>query len=149
GRLPVEEAVTLVSQVAEALAAVHERGVVHRDLKPSNIFLVGGSFEDVRVLDFGVARFTTVSLNTESWPVLGTPGYMAAEQARSEERLDARVDVFALGAVLFEALTGTPVFAGKHLMAMLAKILFEEAPRVSDLRPDVPEALDALVARML
>jgi tetratricopeptide (TPR) repeat protein len=148
-RLSIEEAVMVVSRVAEALAAVHARGVVHRDLKPSNIFLVGGSLEDVRILDFGVARFSTVGATTQTGTVLGTPGYMAPEQARSGQSIDSRVDVFALGAVFFEALTGSPAFAGTHLMAMLAKILFEEAPRASDLRPEVPDTLDALVARML
>ena len=148
-RLSIEEAVTLVTRVSEALAAVHARGVVHRDLKPSNIFLVGGNLDDVRILDFGVARFSTMGSTTQTGTVLGTPGYMAPEQARTGQNIDSRVDVFALGAVLFEALTGTPAFAGTHLMAMLAKILFEEAPQVRDLRPEVPDALDGLVRRML
>jgi hypothetical protein len=148
-RLSVDEAVVLVSRIAEALAAVHARGVVHRDLKPGNIFLVGGSVDNVKILDFGVARFGSAAATTQTGTVMGTPGYMAPEQARSGQAIDSRVDVFALGAVLFEALTGVPAFAGEHLMAMLAKILFEEAPKVSDIRPEVPPALDALVARML
>ncbi len=149
GRLTIDAAARMIGQVAEALAAVHARGVVHRDLKPSNLFLVGGDTEDVKILDFGVARFGSLRATTQTGTVLGTPGYMAPEQARSGSPIDTRVDVFALGCVLFEALTGAPAFAGAHLMAMLAKILFEEAPRVSDLRPEVPEALDLLVASML
>ncbi len=149
GRLGVDAATLMIGRVAEALAAVHARGVVHRDLKPSNIFLVGASTEDVKILDFGVARFGSMRATTQTGTVMGTPGYMAPEQARSGSPIDTRVDVFALGCVLFEALTGAPAFAGAHLMAMLAKILFEEAPRVSDLRPEVPEALDVLVASML
>ena len=149
GRLSIDAAARMVGRIAEALAAVHARGVVHRDLKPSNLFLVGASTENVKILDFGVARFGSLRATTQTGTVLGTPGYMAPEQARSGSPIDTRVDVFALGCVLFEALTGAPAFAGAHLMAMLAKILFEEAPRVSDLRPEVPEALDLLVVSML
>jgi tetratricopeptide (TPR) repeat protein len=148
-RLSIAETMVLGTRVAEALAVVHAHGVVHRDLKPSNLFLVGGLVREVKVLDFGIARLGGVTGTTQTGVMMGTLGYMAPEQARSGQALDPRADVFALGCVLFECLTGVPAFAGTHLMALLAKILFEEAPRVSDLRPEVPEALDQLVARML
>src|SRR5262249_31245111 len=86
---------------------------------------------------------------TRTGALLGTPGYMAPEQARSGQIIDARADVFALGCVLFECLTGAPAFKGDHIMSILAKILFEEAPRVREIRHEVPADLDALVSRML
>jgi serine/threonine protein kinase len=148
-RLTIEESLLLTSRVAEALEAVHAHGVIHRDLKPSNLFLVDRRVSEVKILDFGVARFGGVTGSTQTGTMLGTLGYMAPEQARSGQALDSRTDVFALGCVLFECLAGVPAFAGAHLMALLAKILFEEAPRVSDLRPEVSDKVDALVARML
>ena len=148
-RLGIQESLLLVANVAEALEVVHAHGVIHRDLKPSNLFLVHRRVEEVKILDFGVARFGGVTGSTQSGTILGTLGYMAPEQARSGQALDSRADVFALGCVLFECLAGVPAFAGAHLMALLAKILFEEAPRVSDLRPEVSDRVDALLARML
>jgi tetratricopeptide (TPR) repeat protein len=145
----VAESLTLASSVADALAAAHARGVIHRDLKPSNLFLVGGRIADVKVLDFGVAQLGGVSRMTETGMLLGTPGYMAPEQARGWESITVSVDVFSLGCVLFECLTGVPAFTGKNVMALLAKVLFDDPPRVIDLRPEIPADLDALVLRML
>ncbi|WP_437939238.1 serine/threonine-protein kinase [Sorangium sp. So ce341] len=149
--LRVEEALALARAAAEALGAAHARRIVHRDVKPSNLFLVDGSVEQVKVLDFGIARLPAATTRlTQTGTVLGTPGYMAPEQARGEQaRLDARADVFSLGCVLFECLTGVPAFHGQHVMALLAKLLLEDSPRVRELRPEVPAALDELVARML
>jgi hypothetical protein len=151
GALSLSESLSLSRRVAEALAAAHARGVIHRDVKPSNLFLVGGRVEDVKVLDFGIARLLfTLQTFTRTGGFLGTPGYMAPEQARGEgERIDPRADVFSLGAVLFECLTGQPAFEGSSVVALLAKLLLEEAPRLRARRQDVPEALDALVGRML
>ncbi|XXY45782.1 protein kinase [Sorangium sp. So ce269] len=150
GRLGVDESVDVVRSVAEALGAAHACGVVHRDLKPSNVFLVGdGLPRDVRLLDFGVAWAGAGTRVTQSGVVVGTPAYMAPEQARSGDVVDARADVFALGCLLFECLTGEPAFGGDHLMSILAKILFAEPPRLRDARSDVPEALAALCSRML
>jgi len=142
------EAVELVRRVAEALGAAHERGVIHRDLKPSNLFLVDNDLERVKILDFGVARVSDTSA-TRTGVMVGTPGYMAPEQARGDRNVGPRSDVFALGCLLFECLTGKPPFVGENVMAVLAKILLEDAPRVGIVRPDVPEALDDLVARAL
>jgi hypothetical protein len=149
--LRVEESLAVARGVAEALAAAHARGVVHRDIKPSNIVLADGDPARVKVLDFGIAHVlgATRAL-TRTGTVMGTPGYLAPEQARGDRgSIDARADVFSLGAVLFECLAGRPAFEGTHVMALLAKLLLEEPPRLADVRPGVPPALDALVARML
>ncbi|XXT14958.1 protein kinase [Sorangium sp. So ce429] len=149
--LRVEESVALVRAVADALGAAHARGIVHRDVKPSNLFLVDGAIDRVKVLDFGIAKLPdATSQLTQTSAVVGTLGYMAPEQARGDrETLDARADVFSLGCVLFECLTGQRAFRAQHLMALLWKLLLEDPPRVTELRPEVPPALDALVARML
>ncbi len=149
GSLLVGEAVTLATRVAEALGAAHTRGVVHRDLKPSNLILPGGRIDQVKVLDFGIAQREGKTQLTQTGMMLGTPGYMAPEQARAGGQIDARADVFALGCVLFQCLTGVPPFDGDTAAAILAKILFGPTPRVSELWPEVPESLDALVAQML
>ncbi len=143
------ESVELAVRVGEALGAAHARGIVHRDVKPSNLFLPDGDLARVKVLDFGIARVGGTRAQTRTGMLLGTPGYMAPEQARGGKDVDARADVFALGCVLFECLTGRAAFVGEHVMALLAKILLEEAPRVAELRPDVPADLDKLVARLL
>lgn len=147
--LAVAECVALGVRTAEALGVAHARGVIHRDLKPSNIFLVDQQVERAKVLDFGIARFDARTHLTQVGAVLGTPGYMAPEQARGEQEVTPRVDVFALGCVLFECLTGSPAFSGAHLMAVLAKVLFAELPRVRQLRPEVPRSLEELLAQML
>jgi eukaryotic-like serine/threonine-protein kinase len=149
-RLSVPETLELGQRVAEALAFAHARGVVHRDIKPSNLFLPGGDIRRVKLLDFGIARMEQGALLlTRAGRVLGTPAYMAPEQARGDRDLDARADVFALGCVLFECLTGRQPFEGAQPLAVLAKILFEEAPRVSELLSEVPEAVNDIIARML
>jgi len=147
--LTMRDAVMLATRVAEALGAAHARGIVHRDLKPSNLFLPGGRIEQVKVLDFGIAQQEGRPRLTHTGVTIGTPGYMAPEQARNSREIDPRADVFALGCVLFQCLTGTAAFDGADAAGILGKILFEEAPRVSALWPDVPEDLDALVAQML
>jgi serine/threonine protein kinase/tetratricopeptide (TPR) repeat protein len=148
--LTVADSVKLVIRASEALSAAHARGIVHRDIKPSNLFLPSDDVEQVKVLDFGVVRLQHATRSpTRTGTTVGTPGYMAPEQARGERLIDARADVFSLGCVLFECLTGRPAFSGEHVMALLAKILIAEAPRVREMRADIPAALDALVASML
>lgn len=150
GPLGVRQALTVVRAAAEALTVAHERRIVHRDLKPSNLFLVGGAIERVKVLDFGVARdLESTAAMTRTGALLGTPGYLAPEQARGLREIDARADVFSLGCILFACLTGRPPFVGDGVMAVLAKILLEEAPDVSALAPDVPESVARLVEAML
>jgi tetratricopeptide (TPR) repeat protein len=147
GSLGVEESLRLCREAAGALSVVHEQGIVHRDLKPSNIFLIDD--DRIKIFDFGIARFRGAATTLGGGGVLGTIGYMSPEQARSTTDVDARSDVFALGCVFFECLTGRAPFAGQHVMAVLAKILFEQAPRVRDLHPGIPAAIDQLVGRML
>jgi len=150
GPLSVEETVTLARLVADALTYLHGRGLVHRDLKPSNLFLPSGRIEDVKVIDLGIARATVPERPlTLSGTLVGTPGFLAPELALGDREVSPTVDVFALGCVLFECLTGQRLFGGTQIMAVLAKILVEEAPRVRELRPDVPEALDRLIQRMV
>lgn len=149
GALDVVDALTLAARVADALAVAHERGIVHRDLKPGNLFLVRGQVDQVKVLDFGIARFIGATVLTWTGAMLGTPAYMAPEQVRDERAIDARVDVFALGAVLMECLTGEPVFKGENVLAVLAKILIQDPPRLREVRPELPRELDALLAQMM
>jgi tRNA A-37 threonylcarbamoyl transferase component Bud32/tetratricopeptide (TPR) repeat protein len=149
GPLSVRDALALVRGAAQALGVAHARGIVHRDINPRNLFLVGGNVFDVRVLDFGIARPLRATFGmTLPGVYLGTPGYMAPEQARGNEDVDARADVFALGCVLYECLTGRAAFAADNLMALLGKVLFEDAPRLRA-RAEFPAAVDDLVARML
>jgi len=148
-RLSVSEVLALGGRVASAMGAVHAQGVVHRDLKPSNIFLVDGKLDQPKILDFGIAYYSDATRVTAAGTVVGTPSYMAPEQARSGGKVDATADVFSLGCLLFECLTGEPPFIAEHLVAVLAKVVFEEAPRASEFAPDVPDWLDRLVERML
>ncbi len=150
GGLTVEESIAVLQRAAAGLAAAHARGVVHRDVKPSNLLLVDGDARRTKVLDFGIARQTAQTQTvTQSGTLLGTVGYMAPEQARGEPFIDARADVFALGCVLFECLTGRPAFIGRHAVAVLGKVLCEDPPRVSEVRPGLGEELDELVFRLL
>ncbi len=148
-RLSVADSVRVVGRMAEALAPAHARQVVHRDLKPGNTWLVDCDLGRVKILDFGMARvWHKRSAVTTIGAVVGTPWYMAPEQARGGD-VDARTDVYALGAVLFEALTGRTPFVGEQFLAVLTKVIVETAPRVSDFRPGLPPALVRLVASML
>jgi hypothetical protein len=149
--LTLSEAVSLLRRVAEGLAAAHRQNIVHRDLKPSNLFLRGGRPEDVVVLDFGLARHAVLTLVgvTGTDAVVGTPGYMAPEQASSQPEIPPAADIFSLGCVLYECLTGKPPFEAPHFAAALAKILFAEPAPLHTLRPGLPMGLQVLVDRML
>ena len=148
--LSVRESLALVRRAAEALGAAHEREIVHRDIKPSNLFLVDGEIEKAKLLDFGIARSREATRPaTRTGMLLGTPGYMAPEQTLGAKDLTPAADVFALGCVLYECLTGEAAFSGEHMMVVLAKIILGHAPRVRAVRRGVPAALDELVASML
>jgi tetratricopeptide (TPR) repeat protein len=152
GVLSIEEASSVARRIGGALAAVHEAGLVHRDIKPRNVFLVGGEATDVKLLDFGLARSQGADDTDEltaSGILVGTPSYMAPEQARGDRGVDGKADVFALGCVLFKCLTGVGPFTGADAVATLAKILFEDARPLSELRADVPSGLVDLVEAML
>ena len=149
GPLSLAEAVSVARQVTAALAAAHRLGVVHRDVKPANLHLVDGSLDRVKVLDFGIARLGADPALTATGTMMGTPGYMAPEQARGEKGVDARADVFSLGCVLFECVAGRAPFAGDDVMAVLLKVVLDDPPRLSHVRPGVPIALERLVHRAL
>jgi serine/threonine protein kinase len=151
GRLSPARAVHVARQICEALAEAHARGVVHRDLKPSNVMLVtrGRDDEFVKVLDFGIAKVRGVAL-TASGMIFGTPEYMSPEQLCGRE-LDGRSDLYALGVVLFEMLSGRLPFAGETPEQQMAAHLETLPPSLASVAPDadVPRELDALVARLL
>jgi serine/threonine protein kinase len=148
--LSLPESLALLRRAAQALAVAHQRGIVHRDLKPSNLFLRHGRPEEVVLLDFGLARHLLASQRlTATAVLLGTPGYMAPEQASAHAELTPRADLFSLGCVLYECLAGQPPFSAPHLAAVLAKILFAEPTPLRGLRGDLPPGLEALVERLL
>jgi tetratricopeptide (TPR) repeat protein len=148
--LAVADAVAMVRRAAEALAYAHTRGIVHRDVKPENLFLPGRVIARLKVLDFGIARLTRGGRKlTLTGSVIGTPGYMAPELVRGARDIKPGADVFSLGCVLFQCLTGRAVFEAEEATALLAKILLQDAPRARDFAPGLPEALDDVVAHML
>ncbi|MFY0573180.1 serine/threonine-protein kinase [Cystobacter fuscus] len=149
--LTVSETLALLRRAAEALTTVHRQNIVHRDLKPSNLFLRGGRPEDVVLLDFGLARHAVPTLVgvTGRHTVLGTPDYMAPEQASCESEILPAADLFSLGCVLYECLTGMPPFKAPNFTAVLARILFAEPLRLHSVRPGLPSGLQVLVDRML
>ncbi len=152
GPLSIEDTITLARRIAEALGAAHASGVVHRDVKPSNLFLVDGRVDRVKVVDFGLARQRdgeTIEARTRSGTLLGTPGYMAPEQARGERSVGPPADVFALGCVMYECLTGARAFPGGNVVAVLSNLLAGKSPRPRARRAETPRGLDDLVARML
>ena len=151
GALGTEATVELGIAVTDALGAAHVQGVVHRDIKPGNLMIpTAEPTSRVLLLDFGIARtLDSVSPMTQPGMLVGTPGYVSPEQARASPLIDARSDVFSLGCVLYACLTGHAPFRGQDLVAVLAKILFQNAPHVRDERKDVHPELDALVARMM
>ncbi len=148
-RLGLDEALALARGVAGALGEAHARGMIHRDIKPANLFLVQGDISQARLLDFGIARFAGQARMTSKGAILGTPAYMAPEQARGDEHLTPALDIFALGCVLFEVLAGRPAFEGYHMVAILAKIIFMEAPLLEVHCPEAPAEFATLISRML
>jgi serine/threonine-protein kinase len=147
-QLPVDEALRITSEVADALHYAHRHGVIHRDIKPENILLSGSH---ALVADFGIARAFTPESDerlTDSGFSLGTPQYMSPEQAAAQRDLDPRTDVYSLGCVLYEMLTGEPPFTGPNPQAVLAKRLSEPVPHLSTAR-EVPPALERAVTRAL
>ncbi len=148
-RLDPRRSIGIMLQVCGALAAAHQRGIVHRDVKPDNIMLVpsrddeGRPYELVKVCDFGIAALETAPDAQHGEWTAGTPEYMAPEQAHG--RADARTDVYACGIVLYEMLTGRPPFVGDSPMATLAKHANEMPRRPSELVPNIPSALEAII----
>jgi len=156
GSLPAGRAVSLIIQGCRGLAAAHANDIVHRDLKPANLFLTHRSdgADLVKVLDFGIAKLldsdddTSASL-TASGKLLGTVSYMSPEQARGDADLDRRIDVYALGAILYELLTAARAHPGGNHQAVLFHILTQSCERLRTLRPDLPRGLDAVVEKAM
>jgi serine/threonine protein kinase/N-acetylneuraminic acid mutarotase len=153
GPLDVQRAVSIISQTASALGATHQRGLIHRDVKPANMLLVPRASEDgtdhVYLSDFGLAKnLGSLSGLTKSGQFMGTVGYVAPEQIRGKG-VDKRTDVYALGCVLFECLTGWPPFRRKDDFATIMAHVNDAPQTVSDLRPGIPAAIDDVVARAL
>src|SRR5262245_165547 len=156
GPQPLPTVAHIACQVCEALQVAHDRGVVHRDLKPGNVFLLqrGDDPHFVKVLDFGLAKIRDLSPSqgdelTAPQAPLGTPEYMSPEQMEGRSDVDARRDLYALGVILFEALTGTMPFAADTARRLMIKVLAEPAPSLSQLRPELPVEVCELVARLL
>ena len=147
GPLPVRRALELAIQVGEGLACAHEHGVVHRDVKPQNVLLNGDG--QAKVTDFGIARSLDVDHGmTQTGTVIGTSNYIAPEQA-SGRSVDERTDIYSLGVVLFELLTGDVPFPGENFVAVAMRHVHEEPPSVLELRPDVPFRVAQVVERAL
>src|SRR3954447_16899602 len=147
GALPVETAVMLAHQIARALAFAHEHGLVHRDVKPQNVLLNGDG--SAKVTDFGIARSLDVQHGmTQTGTVLGTSDYIAPEQAQGQT-VSAQTDVYSLGVVLYELLTGAVPFPGDNFVAVAMRQINEPPPSARERRPEVPPRLDAALRRAM
>jgi serine/threonine protein kinase len=144
--LPVQKGLSIAAQVAEGLAYAHERGVVHRDIKPANIMVPETG--PVKITDFGIARMRTSNVQTQTGMMMGSPKYMSPEQVIGK-RADHRSDLFSLGVILYEMLTGAAPFTGESVNAVMYQIVNFVPPAPSAINPATPPALDAIVARML
>ncbi|HKE16677.1 MAG TPA: serine/threonine-protein kinase [Kofleriaceae bacterium] len=157
GRLEIGRAVHIARQVAGALGAAHEKSIVHRDIKPENIFLVQRGDDDfVKVVDFGISKSIRPEQDGEESPrltqtgmVLGTPLYMSPEQARGDEQLDSRIDIYALGVILYEMVTAEVPFRGTNYLNILSQVLADEATPPSQLNPEVSPDLEAVILKAM
>ena len=147
GPLPIERAAAIAAQVADALDYAHRHNVVHRDIKPANIMLEAG--DRVKVADFGIARVTnSADQLTATGGLLGTPSYMSPEQAKGNE-LDGRSDLFSVGCVLYEMLTGKRSFRGDSITGLIFKVITEDPQPMKELRSDVPDEMVKVVAKAM
>jgi len=146
GPLPIQEAVRTVLQIADGLERAHESGIVHRDIKPGNILLTGRG--DVKIVDFGLAKLAAQSRASRTGPTAGTAAYMSPEQIMGSEA-DARSDLFSLGVLSYEAITGKRPFIGEHEPALFYSIVNAEPARPTTIRPDIPEELERIMLRLL
>ncbi|HEY0192348.1 MAG TPA: serine/threonine-protein kinase [Kofleriaceae bacterium] len=155
--LPEPRILRIASQAASALVAAHAKGIVHRDIKPENLFLLRRKDADfVKVVDFGISKSLRASDEAEEQPrltqtgmVLGTPLYMSPEQARGDDELDARVDIYALGVIMYEATTGRVPFSGNNYLSVISQVLNEEPTPPRELRPELSEELEAIILRAM
>ena len=144
GPLDPARAVRIIAQVARALHAAHKIGLIHRDIKPSNILLDGDDF--AYLIDFGIARVADETRLTKTGNTIGTFAYIAPERLNPRTEEDARADIYSLACVLYEALTGEPPFAGTTTAHLIAAHLNAPPPRPSATQPDVPQAVDEVIA---
>jgi len=142
----LDEALAITADIGRGLAAAHDRGIVHRDIKPANIVVTPSRV--VKIMDFGLARVAGGAQLTQPGTTLGTVAYMSPEQARGDD-VDGGTDIWSLGVVLYEMLTGRRPFAGDRDMAVIYSILHEAPRPLIDLRPDIPESLEAIVNKAL
>jgi serine/threonine-protein kinase len=151
GKMPVGAAVRIVRQICKALAAAHDKGVVHRDMKPENVFLTGDPARPTaKVIDFGISKLDDGSGAglTKTGMIMGTPSYMAPEQARGE-RVDHRADIYAVGAILYCALTGKRPFDLGDPTATLTAVLTQDPARPRSLEPTIPEPLEMIIQKAM
>src|SRR4051812_22566035 len=151
--LTLGQAMEVTAQVADSLAYAHGVGIIHRDIKPSNVILVGSGPGSpwplaAKLVDFGVASAEDARL-TRTGAIIGTPAYMAPEQARGDQEVDARSDIYGLGATLFEMIAGRPPHMGPTPIAILARLVTTPAPRLTEIFPEAPIPLDDLLCNML
>lgn len=146
GKMPVEQVLDIVAQVASGLAYAHEHGIVHRDIKPSNIMVIRDGL--VKITDFGIARMASSAVRTQTGMVLGSPKYMSPEQVLGKD-IDQRSDIFSLGVMLYEMLTGEAPFAGENVNAIMYQTLNAIPKSPSQLNGGVPEMLNFIVAKAL
>jgi eukaryotic-like serine/threonine-protein kinase len=144
--LPVEQVLNIVAQVALGLAYAHEHDIIHRDVKPSNIMVIRDG--QVKITDFGIARMASSSVRTQTGMVLGSPKYMSPEQVMGKT-IDQRSDIFSLGVMLYEMLTGQAPFDGENVNAIMYQTLNAITPPPSTLNPSVPEMVNFIVAKAL
>jgi len=158
GKLPIDDACEIAIQACEALAEVHVAGIVHRDLKPSNLFITrrADGSPCVKLLDFGISKFTVHPDDSAVDPaltatatIMGSPSYMSPEQLKSTKEVDARTDVWSLGAVLYEAVTGKPAFRAETVPQVCAMIASDEPAPPSNLRANMPAELEAAILACL
>jgi serine/threonine-protein kinase len=151
GRLPSDEAVPIVIAVLDALGAAHDKGVIHRDLKPDNVFLVERPVRVTKILDFGISKFQNAEnlLLTRTGSVMGTPLYMSPEQARGAKDVTHLADLYAVGAILYEALGGRPPFTGSTYNEVIANVLMEAHQPLGEVRPDLGADLCTIVDSLL
>jgi len=146
GPLPVDEAVAIAEQICEGLARAHEHGIVHRDIKPANVMVAADGH--VTIVDFGLAKLAGSSSLTQTGMVVGTAAYVSPEQARGASA-DHRADLWSLGVVLFEMVTGRLPFRADHVQALLLSVVHDSEPLVTSLRPDIPTELARVIHRCL
>ena len=147
-KLPLSDALRIGREIAEGLSAAHENGLIHRDIKPGNLWLEGRK-QRVKILDFGLARAVGQDVHlTQSGTIVGTPAYMAPEQAKAE-KVDARCDLFSLGCVLYRMVTGELPFKGRDTMSMLLAVALDHPRPPQELNPAVPPALNRLILNLL